>query len=102
MLTKWDKIAISEALPELQQMKMRLGVMHNRQTVSADYKRLINTLYCQVFSVVLQFEKKQAENAANEAIQAPLFETVSPDAPGMRPVKNYRDQIILGIGRFLK
>lgn len=92
MLTKWDRTAIMDALPELKAIRERLTALHNKRCVSMNYSLLLNGLHCQVFSVITQLERKLAENAANEAQQAQLFETVRPDAPGMMPIMNYRDR----------
>lgn len=91
MLSKADKRAIVLALPELKAMKETLTGLNARPGASLDYLRLINTLYCQVFAVMVQFETKLSENACNEAMQLPLIETVHPGAPGMIPVYKYPD-----------
>jgi hypothetical protein len=86
MLTKHDKKAIIMDIPKLKEMKAELQAMHRRTNTTGDYRKVINSLYCQVFAAVIQFERKLSENASNEAKQLPLIETVGKDAPGMKPV----------------
>lgn len=86
MLSKRDYCATLRALPELKEIKEKLSGLYHQHGTSANYSRVLNTLYCQVFAAVIQLEGKAAEYASNEAQQASLFETISPGAAGIPPV----------------